>query len=167
MSPDWSAKAEKSYLKAKDGVEKGAEISDILENVSEARLQLEGAEETAKIARTMLAQAIESRSMERTAGATKLGKEYAGVEEQFLELTRAIEQNDIHYTKKNASKVNEPYRALGMRAIKIETIGEVSAIIKQAEEEGAKKFAPQSLVHAKKYLSDTDDFSCQPDASCG
>jgi OmpA-OmpF porin, OOP family len=158
LSPGWFAKAEESFAKAKNGAEKGTELTDILDNVEDARMYLGKAEETAKIARTMLPQAIESRRMAQLAGAAKFEKEYAQVEGQFSKLTEAIEDNNINYTKNNAQKVDEAYRNLELLAIKKETIGKVREVVGQAEKEGAKKYAPQSFELAQSRLGETDEF---------
>lgn len=158
LSPDWFANAEAFYQQAKKELEKGAEIAGILKNVTAARTKLNNAAENAKVARTMLSAVIESRKLARAAGATKLEKDYAEVEKQFLDLTRAIEENNIRYAKRNAANVSEAYRALELRAIKTDTIGEVRTMIDQAEKVGAKKSAPQSLALTKKKLEETDAF---------
>lgn len=161
LSPEMFADAEKYFLKAKTGVEKKQDPADILEYINDSRSNLRKAEETAKIARTMLGQVIESRTMARKAGAPKLGKDYDEVEENFLELTRAIEKNNIKYTQKNAPSVDEDYRKLELRAIKIETIGEVRSILEQAEKDRIIEYAPESFALAKKMLDDTDQFISQ------
>ena len=161
LSPEIFAQAEKYYLKAKAGVEKGSDPSDIFEYIGDSRSNLQKAEETAKIARTMLGSVIESRTMARAAGAPKIGKDYDGVEEDFLSLTQAIEKNNIKYTKKNAAGVEEAYRKLELRAIKIETIGEVRSILEKAEKDGVTEYAPESFALAKKMLDDTDQFISQ------
>ncbi len=161
LSPEIFAEAEKYYLKAKTGVEKESDPADILEYINESRSNLQKAEETAKIARTMLGTVIESRTMARKAGAPNIGKDYDNVEEDFLNLTRAIEKNNIKYTQKNAAGVDEAYRKLELRAIKIETIGEVRAILEKAEKDGVTEYAPESFALAKKMLDDTDQFISQ------
>ena len=158
LSPGWFAKAEESFAKAKNGAEKGTELTDILANVEDARMYLGKAEETAKIARTMLPQVIESRRMSQLAGAAKFEKEYAQVEGQFSKLTEAIEDNNINYTKNNAQKVDEAYRNLELLAIKNKTIGKVREVVAQAEKDGAKKYAPQSFELAQSRLGETDAF---------
>ena len=119
---------------------------------------LQNAEETAKVARTMLPQVIESRRLAIAAGATQLEEEYARVEGQFLKLTEAIEKNNINYTKKNAPQVSQAFLDLELMAIKNETIGEARKVIAQAEKDKAKKYAPQAFELAQRRLQETDDF---------
>jgi OOP family OmpA-OmpF porin len=158
LSPNEFAKAEAFYRQAKKDLEKEGEIADILKDVTTARTHLKNAAKNAEVARTIFPEVIESRKIARAAGATKLEKEYTRVEERFLDLTRAIEKNNIHYAQRNSAKVNEDYRAIELRAIKTETIGEVRTLIDQAEKAGAKKSAPRLLAFAKKQLEETDAF---------
>jgi len=158
LSPDWFTKAEGFYAKAKKGANEGSEISEILSNIEKAQKTLESAEETSKVARTMLPGVIESREKARRAGAVNLGDSHTDVEEQFLDLTRAIEDNNIRYTQKNAPKVKEAYLTLELNAIKSESIDKVRPLIAKAEDEQAKKYVPQSLSTAKDSVEDTDRF---------
>jgi len=158
LSPGSFAKAEASFNKAKNGAEAGKPTSYILEKTADAHVHLDEASENAKVARDIMPQVIESRHMARLAGADKFEKEYAKVEGQFLNLTKAIEKKYIDYTKRNAAKVNEAYRRLELIAIKNEAIGETIKVLSQAEKTGAKKYAPKSLNSAHIKLGQTDEF---------
>ncbi|MCG6908528.1 MAG: OmpA family protein [Deltaproteobacteria bacterium] len=158
LSPRWFAKAETSCGKAKSKAEKGAVLKDIREDLADATAYLIKAEKSAAVARTTMAQAIESRRLARVAGATELGRRYDKVEERFLKLTAAVEKNRTHYTEKNAPKVSEAFRDLELIAIKNKTIGEVGDAIQQAEESGAKKYAPQALETAQRHFNETNEF---------
>jgi len=158
LSPSMFANAENAYLKAKNVAEKGKDISVVLEYTDTAREYLHNAEENAKIARTILEPVIESRSKARIAGATKLEEDYQKIEDRFLILTQAIEKNNVRYAQKNAPEVADEFKKLELRAIKIETIGEIRAILKKAEEDDITQYAPESFKLAKKLLNETDAF---------
>jgi OOP family OmpA-OmpF porin len=158
LSPTWYAKAESSYLKAKNDLEKGEELSDVQEYVNTAETQLQKAEEMAKISRTTLSGLIEARNKARVAGATDLGKDYVTAEKRFLVLTQAIENNDLRYAQNNQKKLSDAFHQLEIRAIKEKTIGEVKTLIDQAEREGAKKITPKSFVLAQEKLKKADEF---------
>jgi len=150
LSPTWYAKAEGSYLKAKNDLEKGKELSVVREYVNNGETQLQKAEEMAKISRTTLGELIEARNKARAAGATDLGKDYVAAENRFLGLTQAIENNDLRYAQNNQKKLAGVFRELEIRAIKEKTIGEVHTLIEQAERSGAKKITPDLLQWPKK-----------------
>ena len=158
LSPTWFSKAEGFYAKAKKGAEEGIEISNILDNIAKGQDALNNAEETSKVARTMLPDVIESREKARLAGAADLGDVYTKVEEQFLDLTRAIENNNIRYTQKNGPKVKEDYLSLELLAIKTASIGQVQPLITQAIDDDAKKYVPRTLEMAQKSVADTDQY---------
>lgn len=158
LSPTWFEKADASFRNAKSKAENGKELSDIRKELADANEYLQNAEETAKVARTMLPEVIESRRLALAAGAPKLEKAYNEVEGQFLKLTQAIEENNINYTKKNASNVSEAFLDLELLAIKHETIGDVRKVVEAVEKSGGKKYAPQALEDAYRHLNETDAF---------
>lgn len=158
LSPTWYAKAEGSYLKAKNDLEKGKELSVVREYVNNGETQLQKSEEMAKISRTTLGELIEARNKARVARATDLGKDYVAAENRFLSLTRAIESNDLRYAQNNQKKLAGVFRDLEIRAIKEKTIGEVNTLIDQAERSGAKKITPKSFALAQEKLKEADEF---------
>jgi len=158
LSPGWFARAEASFDKAKSGAEKGVAIKKIHENMLTARENLEKAQETAKLSRTMLPQVIEIRNKAHLAGAAKLSEEYDQAEKQFVRLTEAIEKNNIKYAQDNALKVQKVYQDLELLAIKNETIGKVREAVSMAEEDKAEKYSPRAFETAQRHLAETDEF---------
>ena len=158
LSPRWFAKAEDSFEKAKSKAEKGADETDIREEMTEATTYLNNAENAAAVARTNLSQTIESRRLARVAGAPELGKSYDKVEARFIKLTAAAEKNRTQYIEQNAPKVSQSFSDLELIAIKNKTIGEVGNVIQQAEASRAKKHAPLALEKAQRLYRETDEF---------
>ncbi len=158
LSPDGFKKAERAFFNAQEDLEKGNEISDIRQFVLESRAHLQNAEEIARVSRTTLPDTLKAREMARSAGAAKFENEYRRVENDFLNLTRAIERDNLSYAQNNRSKVIERYRELEIRAIKEETIGAVRALIAKAEAAGARKIAPLSYDQAVEQITATDAF---------
>jgi OOP family OmpA-OmpF porin len=161
LAPTWFEKAESSLNAAKKGLEKGDQLSEILDNIATGRAQLHRAEEIAKVSQTMLPNAIKARTMARDAGATNLGEEYADAEERFISLTRAIEDNNMNYAQRNQARVVERFRVVELRAIKTQTIGEVRRLIQSAQKQGMHKIAPQSYDLAQQKLEAADAFITQ------
>ena len=158
LAPISFGKAEKYLNDAKEAWAGGDEISEILEDIISGRIQLQRAEEMAQVARTTLPSVIKARDLARAAGATSLGEDYVKAEKQFLNLTKAIEKNDLKYAQNNRDKVGAAFDQLEVRAIKEQKLGEARKLIDQAEEEGAKKLAPQSLEIAEQSLKDAGAF---------
>jgi len=161
LAPTWFKKADASLKTAKQDLEKGGELSEILDNIATGRAQLHRAEEIAKVSQTTLPNAIKARNMAREAGATNLGQEYADVEERFISLTQAIEDNNLNYAQRNQAKVVESFRQVELKAIKVQTIGEVRRLIQSAEKQGMHKIAPQSYALAQQKLAEADAFITQ------
>ena len=158
LAPTSFAKAEAYLNDAKEALKSGDERSEILEPIASGHAQLQHAEEMAQVARTTLPNAIKARELARAAGATNLGPDYVRAEEQFLKLTKAIENNDLKYAQNNREKVAAAFDQLEVRAIKERTLGEARKLIKQAEEEGARKLTPKILAVAQQKLNHADAF---------
>lgn len=95
LAPTWFARAEKSLKDAKELLNRGDELSKVLQKIAEGRTQLHRAEEMTQLARPALTDAIKARDLARAVGATRLGEDYAKVEEKFLQLTKSIEDNNL------------------------------------------------------------------------
>ncbi len=161
LAPTWFERAESSLNAAKRGLDKGDQLSEILDNIATGRAQLDRSAEFARVSRTTLPDAIKARTMARNAGATTLGEDYTDAEDRFIGLTRAIEDNNLGYAQRNQTRVVERFRVLELRAIKIRTIGEVRRLIQSARKQGMHKVAPQSFALAEKKLADADAFITQ------
>ncbi|MGD9114584.1 MAG: OmpA family protein [Desulfobacterales bacterium] len=157
LSPDWFSKAETSLARAKKALSKGDEISEIMDNVAQGRARLKKAEEMAQVARVTLPEVIKSREMARAAGATQLSG-YAWAEDEFLTLTKAIENNNLRLAQRDRHRVSQAFRKLELQAIKDQTIGEVRKLLAQADQEGARKYARYSFSVAQQKLRNTDAF---------
>ncbi len=149
LSPSSFAEAEGYLMDAKKALGSGDELSQIMEMIALGRTQLQHAEEIAQVARTTLPDVIKARELARAAGATSLDEDYAKAEEQFLKLTKAIENNDLKYAQKNREKVASVFDQLELRTIQEQTLGEARRLIKQAEKDGARKLAPKTLETAQ------------------
>ena len=65
-------------MKAKQGLDKGAKLSDIQEYVAEGNASLKKAEEIAQVSRTILGETNKARDKALKVGADKLGEPYDG-----------------------------------------------------------------------------------------
>ena len=161
LAPVWYAKSESSLKAARDGLNRGDEAAKILEHIARGRTQLLTARDKSQISRAMLSSVIENRELARTAGATTLADDYTRVEERFLDLTRAVEKDNLLYVRKNRDRVAEEYRKLEIRAIKIRTIGEIRKLLNRAKHQKTDKIAPQTYAKARKLLQEADDYITQ------
>ena len=158
LSPTWFAKAESSLNEARRLLEEGAELSKIFDEIATSRAELDRAKNIAEVSKVSLAEAIQGRELARKAGAAALGKDYQAAEEAFLNLSRAIEEEDLGYAQRNQTAVTEQFRQLEIRAIKIRTIGEVRNLLRAAEKQKSDKIAPESYAAAKNKYIEADTF---------
>lgn len=158
LSPAWFAAAETSLNEAREGLAEKEGPSEILLMVSHGRVQLERAEKTAKQTSVLLSDVIRARTLARQAGAMSLGEDYAELEERFLELVREAEKNETEWVKKRSPKVAAGFDGIELRAIKIRTLGEAWTLMRQAEEEGARKALPKSFAAVRKKLGEADAY---------
>jgi len=157
LSPSWFGKAEASLFEAKKGLKSGDRPSEFLQKVNYGQAQLQRAEDTGKRVRASLPDVIKARERAQAAGASNFKEDYAEADEQFLELTKAIEKNNLPWALKNRGKVIRAFDMLELRAIK-GILVEVSKLINEAKERGAKKIAPKMFTVAQDKLSDVDAF---------
>ncbi len=158
LAPTWFKRADKSLNAAKTGLEEGNQLADIFGNIATGRAQLQRSEEFANMARSTIPDVIKARELARQAGATNLGSDYTVIENRFLYLTEAIEKDNLGYAKRRQASVTEQFRRIELRSIKIQTIGEVRRLIKDARKKGLHKVAPQSYAAAEKKLIEADNF---------
>ena len=110
LSPTWFAKAESSLNEAKKLLEEGAELSKIFDKIANSRAELNQAKKIAEVSKVTLAEAIQGRELARKAGAAALGNDYQAAEEAFLDLSRAIEKENLRYAQRNQAAVTEQFR---------------------------------------------------------
>ncbi len=158
LSPGWFAKAEKSLSDVKKAMESKSEVSRISDAASRGLTEITQAEETGRIARTVIPDAIEARRLARMAGATSFNEEYSDVERRFLGLTRDVENNDLKGAKRDQKSVVTAFHDLEIRAIKETILGDTRKVLAQAEKEGARKWTPALYNEAQQELTAVEDF---------
>ena len=158
MSPTWFSKAESSLEEAVELIANKGEIAQINNHLGQGSAQLKKAEEMSRLARTAIPDAIKKRGHARAAGATEFEDDYAALEDDFISLTRAIENNNISYAQNKQRAVADSFRAIEIRAIKKKTIGDVRNILNQADKENAERLAPKQLSEVRQQLQQVEGF---------
>ena len=156
LSPAWFGRAQSSYEKARSGMEKGSQLNAILENIATGEAQLGQARIYADRSRKTLADVIESRDAAMAARADRYKEEFADLEEGFLKLTRAVENDDSGYIQTRRKEINSAYRALELRAIKDTALGDVRRLLAQGRDRKMDEIAPKSYLIAQSKLMDAE-----------
>ena len=158
LSPTWFARAVSSHASAKQGLEKGVELSRILDNIANGRAELQQAGVVALRSRDQLADAIAARKAAQDVNAQQFQKEYADVESDFLKLTKAMDESDFRYARERQKDVGNRYRELELRAISQSALGDVRQLLAKAEQMKVDKIAPKSYAEAKQSLAGAEAF---------
>lgn len=158
LSPAWYAKAGAALEKARKGMTLGEPAAKVLEDVAYGKAYLEKARDYARVAKTVIGDAISARDAANKAKAMEFATDYQEAETAFRGLTRSIEEGNIAKAKSNNKKVAQIYSDLELRAIKEHTLGEVRKRLAAAEKEMAQKVAPETLAKAQKALDEADQY---------
>ena len=158
LSPKLYKDAQSALMKAKQGLEKGAKLSAISDYVADGNASLKKAEEIAQVSRTILGETNKARDKALKVGADKLGQPFDRVENEYLELTTAIERDNLSYAQENAAEVQAAFRDLEIMAIKDAAIGNARKMMADADNAKVQKIAPTAYEDALKALNEADAY---------
>ncbi|MGD9308393.1 MAG: OmpA family protein [Desulfosarcina sp.] len=158
LSPGLFDDAESAFMKAKKALDEGAKLSTISNYVSQGNDSLNKAKDISQVSRTILSETNQARDKALNVGADRLGDPYMDVEKQYLKLTKAIENDNLSYAQKNASKVQAAYRYVEIMAIKDSAIGTARKMMAEAEAAKIPKIAPMAYADASRALSEADAY---------
>ncbi|WP_321494954.1 OmpA family protein [uncultured Desulfobacter sp.] len=159
LSPGLFQKAQASFAKAKQALEKGAKLSAINDYVADGSANLRKAEEIAKVSQTILGAVNGDRDKALKVGAEKLGKPYVDVENQYLKLTQAIENDNLSYAQNHAAEVQSGFRKLEIMAIKNNALGKTRKMMDDARKAKLNKIAPMSYSAAEQALKQAEAYA--------
>ena len=158
LAPGSFNSAQSSYLKAKQALESGARITTISDYVAEGTAGLKKAEELAQVSRTILGQVNEAREKALKVGADQLGEPFTAVENEYLKLTRAIENDNLSYAQRNAATVQAGFRNVEIMAIKHNALKDARQMMAQADQARIQRIAPTAHKEALDALVAADAF---------
>ena len=161
LSPGLYDQAQSSLLAAKQALEKGGKLSAIEKYVAEGNDSLQKAEEIAQVSRTILGETNNARAKALKVGADRLGEPYMDVERQYLELTKAIENDNLSYAQKNGLAVKGAFRKLEIMAIKKSALGNARKMMADADRAKLQKIAPSAYGVAETALNEAEIYAGQ------
>jgi OmpA-OmpF porin, OOP family len=156
FSPTWFAEAQASYNKARQGINRGTELSGILEHIATGQAQLEQAQRHADRFQSSLADAIESRDAAIKAHANQYVNDFNDLENNFRKLAVAVEEDNMKYARDKEKSVDAAYRDLELRAIKDAALVEVRKLMDIAQDKDMDDAAPKSFAIAKSKLAEAE-----------
>lgn len=158
LSPTWFERAGATTTAARQELKNGAPAEDVRKQIAIARAELKQAEVVAIRSRDQLAEAIDARNGARAVNAQQFGREYAEVEDDFLKLTRAMENNEFKYARGRRHDVAERYRALELRAIDRAALADVRVLIQNARNAKVQEIAPKTFQEAQDALHQAETY---------
>lgn len=158
LAPGLFAEAQTAYNKAKKALDDGAKLSAIGEYVASGQTSLKKAEEIAQVSRTILKDTNKAREKALKVGADQLGAPYFKVNEKYLKLTKAIENDNLSYAQKNAADVQAAFREVEIMAIKDAALGNARRMMAEADDAKLRKIAPQAYDEALTSLNQADAY---------
>ena len=156
LSPTWFTRAAASHNAARQGLDKGSELSGILNHIAQGRAELQQARVVALRSRDQLAEAIESRRAAQAVNAQQFENAYAKAESDFLKLTRAMDDNDFQYARDRQKGVSDQFRELELQAIRQAALGDVQQMLARAKEMDVDDIAPHSFRDAQEAFAQAD-----------
>lgn len=158
LSPTWFGRAQQSFSQADGGLKKGTALADILKSIAAGRAQLEQAQTFAEKSRFHMPDIIDSRNAALKAQANQFKNEFMDIDGDFKELAEAVEEDNIKYVSKNKKSVSDRFKALELRAIKQNNLGEVRKMMRTAKDRDLDEIAPKSFVMAQSKLDDAESY---------
>jgi len=161
LSPEFYDGAEASLEKAKQALERRAKLSTIQSYIDQGNSDLLKAENIAQVSNTILGKTNEAREKALKVGADKLGQPYTDVENQYLKLTRAIENDNLSYAQKHAAEVADGFREVEIMAIKSNALGNARQMMADAEKGRLYRITPTAYESAEQALKEAEAYAGQ------
>jgi len=157
LSPQNFDEAIKFYQDADRDLQKGKNLEEIRKKLRASVAYFTKAIEATKLAEVSLANSIKARGDAQQAGAGEFStKMWNEAESKFNEATRRLEGGDLASAKKRAGEAETLYRKAELEAIKTNYLNDTWALLKKADEQNVKKFAPNTLKQAHELIANSE-----------
>lgn len=157
LSPESFKKAIEMYKKASDAYDLHESVIKIREKLDESARHVQRAEQIINLAQVILKDAIVSRQNALDANAPLYSeKEWEKAEEEFLDATSNLEEDDVDDAREYGAEAAELFRISELLAIKNGILGNARTQIQLAEETEAKKYCYHTFRNAQKLLMETE-----------
>lgn len=158
LAPISFSRAQSAFNQAKQALGQGPNSSAVRDFIAESNDKLKKAAEVAKVSLSILGETNQARLDALKVGADKLGKPYIDIEEEFIELTRAVEKGRLSHARENAANVQTAFRDIEIMAIKENALGEARRLMAEAEKKEIQGIVPKAYSEARQLLTKADDY---------
>lgn len=157
LAPRSYERGMKEYRDAESALERGRNIETVRSNAAEATSNFKTAAESARLAKTTLAQLMKSRQDAANARAPELSPElWAEAQRKFGDAIRLLERGDLKGSKRRDIEATSGYREAELDAIKTQYLSDTRRLLADADRARVGRYAPLTLDKAKQLLADAD-----------
>ncbi|MEQ8208109.1 MAG: hypothetical protein RIA65_18190, partial [Woeseia sp.] len=157
LSPRNYERAKKAFDDAEEGLRRGRNIEYVRDKTGEATEYFNKASESAKLARTALAQVMKSRQDAANARAPELAPDlWEKAQREFADAIRYLERGDLQRSKRQDIEATTLYRDAELIAIKTQYLSETRQLLADADRARVGRYAPLTLGRAQQLLADAE-----------
>jgi OOP family OmpA-OmpF porin len=150
LSPENFGNAQEEFDKANKDFKAGKDIRGIKEKLEKAGRYLKVVNEIGKQGEILFKDVLQAREDALEAQAPEFApQEFENAEKQFLEASGRLEDGDLNGARNRSMKVEQAYRQAELKAIKENIVGNVRDLLKKADEQNVKAYAPITLNQAQ------------------
>ena len=143
-----------SYRRAESTLLRAGSVDAIRRYVDKAEVQFIKARAAAEVARAAFEATIEARNDALSSEAAAYASAtWEKAETAFAEATKRLEKGSIKYAQRYATTAETSYRDAELEAIKANYLNETKALLEQADDVRAKRYAPASYARAAELLN--------------
>ena len=144
----------KAYRKAESNLAAAGSLDDIQEALEDAARLFQNAVAAASVAQATLPAVIAAREdCERTEAARYAAQAWQTAEATFANAVRRLENDSVKSAQRLGEQARAQYRAAELLAIQANYLDETRALLVQARDARAKRYAPATLAKAEQLLS--------------
>jgi OOP family OmpA-OmpF porin len=153
LAPVSYGRAMSYYRRAETSLSRAGSVDSIRKSLRNATEYFEKAAAAAEVAQSAFESTIQARNDAHSAGAPSYAtRTWDSAELDFAEATKRMEQGSIKYAQRYAEKAETEYRDAELEAIKVNYLSETRALLEQADDLRAEKYAPVSFARAQELL---------------
>ena len=150
ISPTNFQKARELLEKARKDFQKGKNIRGIQDKLKKSARYLNLVKDVGKQGEILFQNVLQARSDALVAQATQYApQEFQESEELLTDASKRLEKGNLNDARDMGLKAEQSYRKAELKAIKESIVGSVRDLLKQAEEEKVRDYAPLTLNEAQ------------------
>lgn len=157
LSPERFGKAIKYYKDADNTFHQARNLESVRADIARSKEWLSKAMQVVEISAITLAQAVQNRNNALSAEAPKYATAaWQAAEKALRDAANEIEDGDLRDARESARQVANLYQQAELQAIKTNYLSGARALLKQAEDEKADRYATKTFIDAKLLLEQAE-----------